>query len=221
VYSHAPQSTLEHSIDQALLRRRSRCRVWSGIFDPPSDCCAEAFVEPLETFEFPERAREQYEAMFAINEGGYASIAGLPAWPKLYASTLDLACNARHSWGIEAESDYHYIVLADEVESGGSERGPLFADFLEWLFDLSPKAEFLEDRYLLLSWVLLQRLIGRAAEPLFARVMEVLISNSSVCEPTVSKQGKQAWLDLHARIPLRYRFPSTDYEVIIAQVYPG
>jgi hypothetical protein len=135
-------------------------------------------------------------------------------------SALYLFCNARHRWGIEQESDYYYIVLADEVGSGGSERGRLFAEFLEWLFELSPKAQYFEDRYLLLSWVLLQRLIGRAEEALFARVMQSLTGRSSACEETESRQGKDAWLDLHSRIPLRYSFPATDYERIIAQVYP-
>jgi hypothetical protein len=67
---------------------------------------------------------------------------------------------------------------------------------------------------------LLQRLIGRAEESLFTRVMQDLTNRSSECEPTVSQQGKQAWLDLHSRIPLRYSFSATDYEPIIAQIYP-
>lgn len=189
----------------------------SGGFGPPNAFEYERILSPLRERKFPDH--DFYEYVWAIYECGYEAIAMLPRWARLYIASLYLYCNKLKQWSIDIESDYYYMILVGELEEGITDCSLWFLKFIEWLFECVSQDEGYEDYFLLLSWVLLRRLRGDANEQVYNSVMDVLLakdlSGDDLRMLAVSDRGMSSWLEIHKRIPLRYRYSSDDYEKII------
>jgi hypothetical protein len=189
----------------------------AGGFAPPNDFEFERILVPLRERRFPDSDFYEYE--WAIYECGYEAIAMLPRWARLYVCSLYLYCNKLRQWSINIESDYYYMVLVGELEDGVSDCSLWFCRFLEWLFECVPQDDGYEDYFLFLSWLLLKRLRGDTNEHVYENVMDVLLrknlTGDGIRMLTVSDRGMNSWIELHKRIPLRYRYASLVYERII------
>jgi hypothetical protein len=190
-----------------------------GGFGPPNNFEFEKILALLREHRFPVRDFNEY--VWAIYECGYEMIATLPAWPRLYVSSLYLYCDDMKLGSMEIESDYYYMNLVGELEEGVSDCSFQFLKFLEWHFKNIRAGE--ENYFPLLSWLLLRRLRGDADEQVYDNVMQVLVANNYSSDLmriffTNSDRGMNSWLDIHKRIPLRYRYSSHDYERIICGV---
>lgn len=150
-----------------------------------SACTLETLFSPLTYKKFPrasaldaiERFELAYNRMLAGKDSvshignykwcieefiGFDGLKVLLVWNMVYLIALHTYCD-RIEPNIE-NSSLLSLLVDTEIASGGTICADIFADFLEWLIDESPKSIDYNDYYVMSAWMSLRSLRGTATK---------------------------------------------------------